>query len=512
MTPQEFFSTYAQQAMEQQVRYGIPASVTLAQCYLESGCGKGRAFTEANNAFCVKSGNSSYWNEQGHYILISDDKKDERFRKYDSLEASFEDHSKVLMHPRYAHCQQLASDDSKGWTKGLVSGKEKYASDSYYTQKLDNIIKQYDLAKYDQQAKVLAQQQGHTPGYLRGQESPVAARHDDGVFFRMPVDGSELTMTSPFGMRVHPVKKIQAMHNGIDIAVKSGTQLFSTEDHGVVKRVNWGVDRDGDGKPDLDKNGNPVLNGKCVEVEYKHGNDTYTVQYLHMSRVDVKEGQEVSHDTLLGLSGATGRGTGAHLHYGVMKNGQYINPLEYLAQMSVLTGDDVTIKDARKGGDVLAAYRQKVDQNEMNNLLAQHTSANASAASPAKAADVALQPQSAGKKKGLDFLGPESLLMGLMGNGGEGLLSSIFMSCITLCMAADSQRMKNATPAEKEVAKKMVEGKEEDTYVKDSDREVPLDGEDMASRSSLHFEVDSPQQGTGRLMEPMPGQNQVSRS
>ena len=85
-----------------------------------------------------------------------------------------------------------------------------------------------------------------------------------------------------------------------------------------------------------------------------------------MSRVDVKEGQEIDHNTLLGLSGATGRGTGAHLHYGVMKNGEYINPVSYLADIAVLSESNAKIQDLKNGRrDVLAMEKGKVNSEEL---------------------------------------------------------------------------------------------------------------------------------------------------
>jgi hypothetical protein len=293
----------------------------------------------------------------------------------------------------------------KGGYAERLPGKE----DAYY-HKLMKVIKDYHLDKYDQDAVERAAKQNLVCGYDRKNISVEAARpsvsaapkHDMAMtgqgsseHFRMPIEGyTNMDMTSPFGPRIHPVTKVKSQHNGIDIAIPTGTQLFSSEDRGVVKRVNWGVDKNGDGKADLDKNGNPVINGKCVEVEYRHGNDVYTVQYLHMSRVDVKEGQEVDHNTLLGLSGSTGRGTGAHLHYGVMKNGQYINPVTYLADIAVLSESDAKIKDLKHGSrDVLAMEKQNVNTGELLAHKADLDRTNGDSQQMQQQNDLALQQQ-----------------------------------------------------------------------------------------------------------------------
>lgn len=81
--------------MEQMRRYGIPASVTLAQGIIESANGKSTLARTANNHFGVKG------EFNGAYVLANDDKPNEKFKKYDNVGQSYEDHSKVLMASRY---------------------------------------------------------------------------------------------------------------------------------------------------------------------------------------------------------------------------------------------------------------------------------------------------------------------------------------------------------------------------------------------------------------------------
>ena len=100
---QAFYSQYAQVAIEQQKRYGIPASITLAQMGLESGFGTSTPARRSNNFFGVKVGSS--WT--GAYDYYSDDRPNEKFRRYNNVMESIEDHSKVLMKSRYSHCQTI---------------------------------------------------------------------------------------------------------------------------------------------------------------------------------------------------------------------------------------------------------------------------------------------------------------------------------------------------------------------------------------------------------------------
>lgn len=385
MGKEAFFEQYKEFAIQQQIKYGIPASVTLAQAAIESSYGDNVAAKQANNFFGIHA--VPAWLKRGDPVMYYNDaSQNVPFTKHESAEASFEYHSKFLLlnSRQYGRCFGLSATDADGWAKGICEGgyAERRPGKEYaYYNTIMSVIKQSNLQKYDQEAVERASKQNVVCGYdrknisIEAARTTVAAPKPDmamagrGVseHFRMPIEGyTDMKMTSPFGMRTHPTTGKYSMHNGIDISIPTGTQLFSSEDRGVVKRVNWGVDKNGDGKADLDKNGNPVINGKCVEVEYRHGNDVYTVQYLHMSRVDVKEGQEVDHNTLLGLSGSTGRGTGAHLHYGVMKNGQYINPVTYLADIAVLSESDAKIKDLKHGSrDVLAQEKQNVNTGEL---------------------------------------------------------------------------------------------------------------------------------------------------
>ena len=379
---QKFFEQLKGAAMEQQIKYGVPSSVTLAQAWIEHG----NYSKDTNNYFGIHDDNHYWRNHGGKTVKLNDNGKMSHFRIYKTLDEGIEDHSKFfLVNQRYAKCLAVSPNDpdyGKKWAQGICEAgyAERPKNDpNRYARMIIADIKEYHLDEIDRQANVLAAQRGTAVGYMRGQAkntnyvaqqsaAPTATTVADVTrqHFRMPVDDVNLQMTSGFGMRIHPITKQWSQHNGIDISMPSGTQLFSTEDRGVVKRVNWGVDKNGDGYADLDAKGNPIINGKCVEVEYKHGNDTYTVQYLHMSRVDVQVGQTVDHNTLLGLSGDTGRGTGAHLHYGVMKNGTYINPVTYLADIAVLSESSAKIKDMHHGAsDVLGIEKQKVNMNEL---------------------------------------------------------------------------------------------------------------------------------------------------
>lgn len=138
-----YIDKYKDMAMEQQQKYKIPASITLAQGLLESGAGRSRLATEANNHFGIKTPGG--WT--GPYILMDDDRPEERFRKYRSVRESYEDHSLFLLKPRYKRLFTYSITDYKAWAKGLKACG--YATSPTYAQSLIRIIEMYSLHQFD---------------------------------------------------------------------------------------------------------------------------------------------------------------------------------------------------------------------------------------------------------------------------------------------------------------------------------------------------------------------------
>ncbi|MGB5171152.1 glucosaminidase domain-containing protein [Eudoraea sp.] len=141
---EEYLNVYGVIAQEEMKKYGIPASITLAQGILESGYGMGKLTMKTNNHFGIKCHTS--WD--GDFERHDDDEKDECFRKYNHPKESFRDHSIFLSsRSRYASLFELRRDDYKAWAKGLK--KAGYATDTKYPQKLISFIERYNLQQYD---------------------------------------------------------------------------------------------------------------------------------------------------------------------------------------------------------------------------------------------------------------------------------------------------------------------------------------------------------------------------
>lgn len=144
----EYAEKYAEYAMEQMRRYGIPASVTLAQGILESASGQSELSRKGNNHFGIKA-TKGWIQDGGKYLIYTDDKPNEKFCQYASVGDSYEHHSRFLReNSRYAKCFQLSPDDYKGWTTTIANAG--YASNAGYAKSLQSLIEKNNLQKYDQ--------------------------------------------------------------------------------------------------------------------------------------------------------------------------------------------------------------------------------------------------------------------------------------------------------------------------------------------------------------------------
>ena len=118
-------------------------------------------------------------------------------------------------------------------------------------------------------------------------------------------------VSSDFGNRIHPTLKINLFHNGVDLAAPAGSNILAAYDGEVVSASYTGA------------MGNYVM--------LDHGGGLYTV-YMHASKLNVKEGQEVKRGDVIAFVGSTGRSTGNHLHFSVRVNGEYVSPWNYIVK------------------------------------------------------------------------------------------------------------------------------------------------------------------------------------
>lgn len=141
---EEYIRRYQLLAIEEMNRSGIPASITMAQGCLESGNGNSELSIKSNNHFGIKC--KKGW--RGPKVYYDDDRKNECFRKYTTVEESYIDHTNFLMdNPRYANLFKLERTDYKGWARGLK--KAGYATAHDYDKHLIRIIEENKLHRLD---------------------------------------------------------------------------------------------------------------------------------------------------------------------------------------------------------------------------------------------------------------------------------------------------------------------------------------------------------------------------
>lgn len=117
-------------------------------------------------------------------------------------------------------------------------------------------------------------------------------------------------LTSPFGMRWHPVLGIYRMHNGVDLACATDTPIYASRS-GIVTVTAY------------------EEYGAGNYVSINHG-DGYKTIYMHMTRYIVAPGDHVEAGQVIGYVGSSGLSDGPHLHFGISYNGTYVNPMEYI--------------------------------------------------------------------------------------------------------------------------------------------------------------------------------------
>ena len=148
------------------------------------------------------------------------------------------------------------------------------------------------------------------------------------ALMKSPINGARLS--SPFGMRKHPIDGFNKMHRGTDFAAPMGTPIMASGD-GVITKAGWC----GGG-------------GNCVKIRH---NSTYQTVYAHMSKFarGIKSGVRVKQGQTIGYVGSTGKSTGPHLHYEVIVNGKKVNSQKLkLPSGKILKGEERKLFETKK--------------------------------------------------------------------------------------------------------------------------------------------------------------------
>ncbi|MCR5775104.1 MAG: peptidoglycan DD-metalloendopeptidase family protein [Lachnospiraceae bacterium] len=250
-----------------------------------------------------------------HYISKIMDYDREKLNEYaeavrEADEArQFLEENKAILEEKQAALEekQAEAEGKRDDMSTLISAKE--AEIGQYNAEIgskEEQIKEYEQMIAQQDAEIAAIEQA-----IKQQQAALAEasrRVYGGGKFVWPAPGYT-RISDDFGMRIHPTLGVQMMHNGIDMAAPTGSPILAAADGTVIAASYSGT------------------MGNYIMID--HGSDIITV-YMHASSLGVSAGQEVSAGDRIGSVGSTGRSTGPHLHFGVRKDGSYVNPWSYL--------------------------------------------------------------------------------------------------------------------------------------------------------------------------------------
>ncbi len=285
-TAADYINTYRDLAVSEMRRSGVPASITLAQGMLESDYGRSTLARMANNHFGIKC--HSDW--KGETFRKDDDRRNECFRKYRSVEESYRDHSDFLMKgSRYRFLFDLDPADYKAWAHGLK--RAGYATDPQYAGLLIRKIEENSLYAYDRgyvagpvkpsvsdNARTTLADQGQTvrvpPAAVTESGKKPALTADSGqTFTSAPSPVNQNTIT--FGNVMARVPRIMENNRIQYIIVKDGETRESIEKEFQLMR--WELSRYNDLGTDF-----TILPGQILYLEPKRdkaasGNEFHTV-------------------------------------------------------------------------------------------------------------------------------------------------------------------------------------------------------------------------------------------
>ena len=143
-----------------------------------------------------------------------------------------------------------------------------------------------------------------------------------GYIFTSPVAG---TISSKYGMRVHPIKKVALFHTGVDIAQNENAPVRSAASGKVIF------------------SGYEKTYGKMVVIKHNMG---YSTVYAHLAKINVKKNQMVKKNAIIGRVGNTGLSTGPHLHFEIKQNNKFLNPLRFIKVRKNFIAHTRSSKDA----------------------------------------------------------------------------------------------------------------------------------------------------------------------
>lgn len=190
---------------------------------------------------------------------------------------------------------------------------------SVSSKRLEEVMKEHNFTKEQiEHAVVLIDEDILTQQFMDTLPDSFLVSIGDGYFIwpmpTVPPKNIYFAANQRFGKRWHPVDKVYKYHDGLDFGVPVGTPVVALED-GVVSVAGF-----------------YPAPGNYIVLKFTKDKKNFLIQYMHLSSISVKVGDKVKKGQIIGKTGNTGKSTGPHLHLGIMINGQYVNPMDFIMQ------------------------------------------------------------------------------------------------------------------------------------------------------------------------------------
>ena len=229
----KYIDSHKDMALQCEKKYGVPASITLAQALLESDAGKSRLAVNANNHFGIKA---FHW--AGEVFYLGDSTVENAYRKYATVDVGYDDHAKFLKGRRYKKLFTLDKNDYVGWANGIRECG--YAEDTIYAVKLIRIINTYELYKLSDEnaVQIVETPKKVTPAPKKLAETTVAqtavakpvgkraVKSKWGIYYAVAQSGDTYaSVAKEFSMSPQKLVKYNDERN-INVAIKPGTTIY----------------------------------------------------------------------------------------------------------------------------------------------------------------------------------------------------------------------------------------------------------------------------------------------
>lgn len=215
-------------------------------------------------------------------------------------------------------------EESDALLTQLISDKQKLIEETEKYEEMENELSSQIAALEVERTEALRQEwlAAHPPqpgnggnnggnegGGNSGSEEPTYPGTNESFMFPLPA-GIGVVLTSPYGYRTHPITGNYTLHNGVDLAIGSGTPIYASKSGYVtIATYNYAW-------------------GYYVTINHMDG---FSTLYAHMTHFVVSEGEYVERGQVIGYVGSTGYSTGSHLHFTVYYNGASVNPMAYVS-------------------------------------------------------------------------------------------------------------------------------------------------------------------------------------